>query len=201
MAKTNFFKKNPMKSAGEILIHAGIRGVGTVGSAYAVSVIGQKIFADMPKKYFALGCLAIGLAGEVFLGNPYAVSLAQGVTSTGILFSTGAFVMPDKLSNLGLSGAGFGEVGNSEDSGAEAESVAVYRRAMGAVDPLEDLNRKLDTVLDRSVNGFDVNYPENDAPNSAGNAPSANSAGGGGTQSPRPYASLPIASLNMLKAS
>lgn len=104
-----FIKKDPMKDIGKVAGRAGLR----IGGALGATWIGHKLTTPdattgkpmMEPKYASLVIMAAGLAGEVFIEDEYARSVAEGMTVVGGLKAFATF-MPDQATKIGLSGVG-----------------------------------------------------------------------------------------------
>jgi hypothetical protein len=111
MAKgmAGFINPNWQKTAGQVVVNAGLRAGAAVGSFWLQKKLttpkdGQ---TEAPKyaKYVGPAMFAAGVAGEVFFANPYMISVAEGLTVAGGLM-TAKMVLKDKAADYGLSGIG-----------------------------------------------------------------------------------------------
>ena len=154
MAKIKFIKKAPMKNIGSTLIKGGLRYGATVGAAYLDnSIIKGKDDTKTAtiRKITGPAMLAIGLAGDIFLEEPHALAVAQGIGCYGAL-STAGLIAGTKKAAFGLAGEnGFSGTENSSSNSIEAEIGELDWSAMAdelikskagtrGVDDDEDLN-------------------------------------------------------------
>jgi hypothetical protein len=106
---TGFINPNWQKTAGQVVANAGLRAGAAVGSFWLQKTLttpkdGQ---TEAPKyaKYVGPAIFAVGVAGEVFLSNPYMIAAAEGLTVAGGLM-TAKMVLKEKAADYGLSGIG-----------------------------------------------------------------------------------------------
>jgi len=104
-----FINPNWQKTAGQVVVNAGLRTGAAVGSFWLQKTLttpkdGQ---TEAPKyaKYIGPAIFAAGVAGEVFFSNPYMISAAEGMTVAGGLM-TAKMVLKEKAADYGLSGIG-----------------------------------------------------------------------------------------------
>lgn len=106
MAKKSFLKptKIAMKSAGDVVVKAGIRGASTVGSAYLANRVIPS--GSQFRKYYGLAAFGLGLVGEMFLEDDKLQAIAQGLQCHGALDTTGNLLLPGSKAEFGLAGDG-----------------------------------------------------------------------------------------------
>lgn len=196
MKKGSFFRKKPMDTAGMILLNGTIRGVGVVSAAYGVNYVAPLILKRMPRHFLGLGCWLIGMAGEVFVQQEQVNAWAQGLSSYGFYHFVTSTVLKDKAADFGLTLNGLGKPDASDnEEKSTAEMDEVYRKSLGN-NPLDELNKDLDKLLEKQLNGFDDfdNLPNNAAKNGAGTPGMSVAAGGSAVA--KGNAVAPIAGLD-----
>lgn len=101
-----------MKTAGPVLMRAGIRTGSAVGTMWLAKKIttpnaeGKSIIPEKATKFVGPAFMALGLLGEVFIADENLRSVAEGMTVAGGIRTAGDLIMPDKKEALGLSGLG-----------------------------------------------------------------------------------------------
>lgn len=156
MAKNSVFKKNWKKDVKEVAIRSGIRGAATIGTAWLANETIPKVLKlgetnpanrERYNKFGGALFWLLGTLGEATLQNESLVPVAQGMSSYGALHLAGNNFLKNHKQSLGL-----GEIAATD---SEITDWEVLRANMGAVDPLEDVNRTLDTALARAITGVD----------------------------------------------
>lgn len=155
MAKT-IFKSNWKKDLKPAVINSTIRGASAAGTAWLANETIPKVFkigeSDPTKretynKYVGAGMFLLGTLGEAAIGDEKTRKVAEGMSAYGFLSMSGNLIMPNRKTELGLSGVG------SADS--DITDWEVMRTQMGAIDPLSDINNTLDNALARAITGPD----------------------------------------------
>jgi hypothetical protein len=187
MAKS-FFKTNFKKHIKPAFIKSAVRGGSTVATAWLanetipkVLKIGESNPANLERyrKFSGAALFLLGTLGEAALANEDMIPVAQGVSSYGALHMTGNWLLPNRKTELGL-----GSIGET-NSDSEITDWEVLRQNMGAIDPLEDVNRTLDSALARAITGPDDNEYQQQF-----NFSSTAAAAGGGVAPPAGGASV-----------
>jgi len=104
-----FINPNWQKTAGQVVVNAGLRTGAAVGSFWLQKTLttpkdGQ---TEAPKyaKYIGPAIFAAGVAGEVFFSNPYMISAAEGMTVAGGLMTAKMQPLPASVANFDFDAA------------------------------------------------------------------------------------------------
>ena len=106
MGKTTFLRKKPMSDIGRVVGTNLIRGGSVVAAASIDGLISPKITNENVKKVIGPAAFLLGMAGEIFIENPLARAVPEGIGAYGALKCAKDFIPDTVKAKIGLAGLG-----------------------------------------------------------------------------------------------